>query len=309
MRVWIIDNLAIKIGALLIALFLWFHAITEKDYEVRRRVPIQITAVPEQLVLTKPIPTEAVIRLKGKGKQLIVPYFSHIRLSVSADGAKKGTKQITLSVEHVNIPRGRRGVPLAEIVSPRKLDLEFDSLLRKKVLVQSGIKIEPSEGFVQVGSIAFKPDSVLVQGPAQYVKSIDFVMTDSINYSGVKKSIADMVNLVDPEGFNVTCVPRQIDATVDIQRFVQRTIDGVPVTLTHVPEGTPAHLEPSVISITISGGEKYLSALTRQDFSVFADYRRARRRTDHRVSARINLPPEVELTGAEPQMFQVITGS
>jgi hypothetical protein len=79
--------------------------------------------------------------------------------------------------------------------------------------------------------------------------------------------------------------------------------------LTNVPDGVSAQLEPDVISITISGGEEYLSSLTKEDFSVFADYLRARRNADNQINARVNLPLEVELTGAEPQMFKVITGS
>lgn len=308
MRTWIIENLAVKIGALLIALFLWFHAVTEKEYEVKRRVPIQITAVPQELILAKPIPTGAVIRLRGKGKQLIVPYFSQVRLLIGANKVEAGTKQITLSTDQVDIPHGG-GALETEILSPRKIDLEFDSRLSKKVLVRSHIAIEPSEGFVQVGPIAFEPDSVLVQGPAQYVKPIDFVMADSASYFDVKEPIAKVVNLVDPEGFNVTYIPRQIQASADIQRLVKRTIEEIPVTLNHVPQGISAHLEPSVISITISGGERYLSSLTKKDFSVSADYRRALRNANHQTSAYINLPPEVELTGAEPQMFTVVIGS
>jgi YbbR domain-containing protein len=304
----IIDNLAIKIGALLIALFLWFHAITEKDYEVKRRASIQITAIPEGLILAKPIPTEAIVRLKGTGKQLIVLYFSDLHLMVDATWAKKGATETNLYPEHVDIPQGR-GATVTEIVSPWKIDLEFDTQLEKKVMVRSDITIEPLEGYVQVGSIAFRPDSVLVIGPDQQVKAIDSVTTDSINYSGVKKAITDVVKMLTPKEFNVTVVPQRINASIDIQRLVQRTIDEIPVTLIHLPPGTTAHLEPGVISITVSGGEKYLSTLTREDFSVSADYRRARRRTDNRINARIDLPHEVELTGAEPQMFTVITGS
>jgi YbbR domain-containing protein len=304
----IIDNLAIKIGALLIALFLWFHAITEKDYEVKRRASIQITAIPEGLILAKPIPTEAIVRLKGTGKQLIVLYFSDLHLMVDATWAKKGATETNLYPEHVDIPQGR-GATVTEIVSPWKIDLEFDTQLEKKVMVRSDITIEPLEGYVQVGSIAFRPDSDLVIGPDQQVKAIDSVTTDSINYSGVKKAITDVVKMLTPKEFNVTVVPQRINASIDIQRLVQRTIDEIPVTLIHLPPGTTAHLEPGVISITVSGGEKYLSTLTREDFSVSADYRRARRRTDNRINARIDLPHEVELTGAEPQMFTVITGS
>ena len=304
----IIDNLAIKIGALFIALFFWFHAITEKEYEVKWRGSIQVSAIPDGMVLAKPIPNEAIIRLRGRGKQLIVLYFSGLRLMVEATWAKMGTTQITLSPEHVHIPQGR-GTTVTEIVSPRTLDLEFDTLVEKKVTVRSDITIEPPEGYVQVGPITFRPDSVLVRGPAQYIKAIESVSTESFSFSGAKKAVTNVVRLVEPEEHNVTVIPRQINGSIDIQRLIQRTIDGIPVTLTHVPQGTTAHLEPSVISITVSGGDKYISTLTKEDFSVSADYRRALRRADKRINARINLPHEAELTGAEPQMFTLVTGS
>ena len=116
-----------------------------------------------------------------------------------------------------------------------------------------------------------------------------------------------LFNLVTPEGFNVTISPKKIAASSDVQRLVQRTIADIPVTLTHIPNGMSVHLEPSVISITITGGEKYLASLQKDNFSVYADYRRAQGATDNRINARINLPPEVELTGAKPQTFRVVT--
>jgi YbbR domain-containing protein len=308
MRMWVIDNLAIKIGAFLIALFLWFHAVTEQDYEVKREVPIQVIGIPSDLILAQPFTDQASIRLRGKGKQLIVPYFSPIHVLVSAAGAEKGPLTVSLTGENVEITHGS-GAALTDIISPRHLDLTFDTLVRKQVPVQSRITLVPMDGYVQVGSITFSPDSILVTGPAQFVNSITSVQTESLTYSGMKKPFIDQVHLVDPEGFNVTYIPHQIEANSQIQRLVQRTVEGIPVTLTNIPKGLSAHLEPSTLSVTISGGEEYLGTLTRDSFSAFADYGRARRRADTRINARINLPPAVELISASPQTFKVITGS
>jgi hypothetical protein len=308
MRMWVIDNLAIKIGAILIALFLWFHAVTEQEYEVRREVPVQVIGIPGDLILAQPIPENASIRLRGKGKQLIIPYFSPIRVLVPAAGAEKGPLSVPLSGENVDVAHGN-GAALTDIISPRRIELSFDSLVRKRVPVRSRITLEPLEGYVQVGSITFSPDSVLVAGPAQFVNSITSVQTESLSYSGVKKPITDQVPLVDPEGFNVTCIPHQIEAGSQVQRLVQRTVEDIPVTLTNIPRGLSARLEPGTLSVTISGGEEYLNTLTRDSFSAFADYGRTRRRAGTRINARINLPPEVELIGASPQTFKVVTGS
>ena len=308
MRMWVIDNLAIKIGAILIALFLWFHAVTEQEYEVKREVPIQIIGTPGDLILSQPIPEEASIRLRGKGKQLIIPYFSPVRVLVPAAGAERGPLTVALSGENVDITHGN-GTALTDIVSPRRLDLTFDTLARKQVPVQSRITLAPLDGYVQVGPITFSPDSVLVTGPAQFVNLIVSVQTDSLVYSGLKEPVTDQVHLVDPEGFNVTYIPHQIEARSQIQRLVQRTVEGIPVTLTNIPRGLSAHLEPGTLSVTISGGEDYLEALTKDSFSAFADYGRAGRRASVRINARINLPPEVELISASPQTFKVVTGS
>lgn len=308
MRMWVIDNLAIKIGAILIALFLWFHAVTEQEYEVKRDVSIQIIGTPADLILAQPIPEKASIRLRGKGKQLIIPYFSPIRVLVPAAGAQKGPLTVSLTAENVDVTHGN-GAALTDIISPRRLELTFDTLVRKQVPVRSRITLEPMDGFVLVGSITFSPDSILVTGPARFVNSITSVQTDSLTYSGVKKPVIDQVHLVDPEGFNVTYIPHQIEARSQIQRLVQRTVEGVPVTLTNIPRGLSAHLEPGTLSVTVAGGEEYLQTLTRDSFSAFADYGRARQRAGTRINARINLPPEVELIGASPQTFKVITGS
>jgi YbbR domain-containing protein len=308
MKMWLIDNLAIKIGALLIALFLWFHAVTEQEYEVRRQVPLEVTDVPGDLILAQPLPAEGNIRLRGKGKRLIVPYFSDIRLQVPAAEAEKGSLAVSLSHENVYIPHGS-GAAMAEIVSPLKLTLEFDTLVQKRVPIQSRITLTPLEGFVQVGSITFLPDSVLVHGPSRYVDAITSVLTDSVSYSGAKKPVMDLISLMDPDGFNVTCIPRQIEANGNVQRLIERTITGVPVTLTNIPKGVTAHLEPGDISITVSGGEEYLASLTKESFSAFADYSRAHERSGYRINARINLPPQVELIGADPQTFRVVQGS
>jgi YbbR domain-containing protein len=308
MRMWVIDNLAIKIGAILIALFLWFHAVTEQEYDVKREVPIQVIGTPGDLLLAEPIPNEASIRLRGKGKQLIIPYFSPIRVLVPAAGAEKGTMTVSLTGENVDVTHGN-GATLTDIISPHRIDLTFDTLVRKKVPVRSRITLEPLEGYVQVGPITFSPDSILVLGPARFVNSITSVLTDSVSYSGVKKPVVDQIHLVDPEGFNVTYVPHQIEAESQVQRLVQRTVEGIPVTLTNIPKGLSAHLEPGTLSVTVSGGENYLDTLTKDSFSAFADYGRARRRADARINARINLPPEVELISASPQTFKVITGS
>lgn len=308
MRMWVIDNLAIKIGAILIALFLWFHAVTEQEYEIKRDVPIEVIGTPGDLILAKPLPDQASIRLHGKGKQLIVPYFSSARVLVPAAGAEKGPLTVSLTGENVEVTHGN-GTALTDIISPRRLDLVFDALARKQVPIRSRITLEPLNGYVQVGPITFYPDSVLVIGPAQSVNSITSVQTDSLAYSGIKKPFIDQVHLVDPEDFNVTYIPHQLEAKSQIQRLVQRTVEGIPVTLTNIPRGLSAHLEPGTLSVTVSGGEEYLETLTKDSFSAFADYGRARRRADTRINARINLPPEVELISASPQTFKVIVGS
>ena len=64
-----------------------------------------------------------------------------------------------------------------EVISPRNIKINLDQYLVKKVPIKSKVSISTEPGYIQVGDIAFLPDSVSIGGPQEVVDNIMFVKT------------------------------------------------------------------------------------------------------------------------------------
>ena len=68
---FILRNFGFKIVAVVMALLLWFHVATEKVYEYTKSFPVEMSNVPEGLVLAREVPKEIQVKIQGKGKELL----------------------------------------------------------------------------------------------------------------------------------------------------------------------------------------------------------------------------------------------
>src|SRR5512147_196963 len=81
-------NLSIKIFALLLALAVYGHVQTEKEQEAEFRVPLRFVGIPEILTRRESAPRRAVIRIRGKGKQLLKLKLQPPEVRVGLDRAR-----------------------------------------------------------------------------------------------------------------------------------------------------------------------------------------------------------------------------
>jgi len=70
------NNIGWKIAGILLALALWFHLATEKDYEKIVRVEMEFVGLPQNMVVEKTDPEFMDIAVTATGKQLISLSFS-----------------------------------------------------------------------------------------------------------------------------------------------------------------------------------------------------------------------------------------
>jgi hypothetical protein len=64
---WLLDQLPLKITALLVAILIWFHVKTVKVYEVDVPAVVTVQNVPGDLVLTSNSPSKIMVKVRGTG--------------------------------------------------------------------------------------------------------------------------------------------------------------------------------------------------------------------------------------------------
>jgi len=301
----IFQNIGTKVGAILLALLVWFHVATEKVYEVDYWVPLTVAHLPPDLTLVEPPPREVKIKIRAKGINLIGFYFKKLEIAADLEGVKEGRLEYRLSPKDVHTSSGELS-GVVEIVSPRSLKLRIDKYVSKKVRVISRVEAKPAPGYIQIGRITLTPSQVVVSGPSREVRRISSVETERLELLEVKTPLSQVVKVLSPLP-NLEVLPPSVSIFADIQREVTRQINGVPVVLSHSPSGKG--VKPALVDLTVVGGEKFIEGLKKEDIKATVDYRQIWIKGKENLTAKVLLPPKVRLVKMSPEKFKVVSGN
>lgn len=297
-------NLGLKLGALAVALLLWFHIATEKSgYERTLEVPLVVEGVRSGYVVAEEVPTSALVRFRGRGKRLLsLPWREVFVLVDASDIRSMGTR--TLGIENVRYQESA-DLQALEVVRPEHITIEVDRLATVRLPVAPVLNIDVAAGHTQVGAVSVIPDSVTLAGPESRLRRLVQVETDTLRMRRVRRPFDREVRLKLPDIYNIRLEEQIVRVRVDIQQIGERTFTGVPVQL----EGTARRgrylAQPRTAQVTISGGVKVLESLQDDQIRLVIDL--AGRTPDGLtpLEPHVELPDGVTLIRLEPPRFRV----
>ena len=152
-----VSNLPLAILSLLIAASLWFYVVSGGVVEATLDLPIK-PVVPEGFTVLSYSPNVVTVYIKAKKRQIMLLQKSTISVEIGRD-VKPGKFTVSLDEDHVKLPMIVGDVEF-RVMGQEEMALDVDSLLKKKV------KVVLSNGLMT------SPDSVLVIGPARYIKNL-----------------------------------------------------------------------------------------------------------------------------------------
>jgi YbbR domain-containing protein len=164
----------------------------------------------------------------------------------------------------------------------------------------------PAQGYEIVGSVA-NPSTVLLDGPDDVLADILSVVTAPVDIDGAAETINTRTGLQElPDGVRVvTPADSSVVAVVQIRpRGVTQLLNDLPVTVTNVPEGFTATVEPQTIEVVVFAAEDAMANLGGGDIStaVSAAGLGAGR---HQVRPSVMVPPEVQWLRTDPEIVVV----
>ena len=291
-----------KTAALILAIVLWLHVLTNDLYEDTLGVPLRIEDVPDGLEIANSVPQGVRVRFKGMGKQLVRLRYSDVSMVVRAAANRIGKRSYPLSVSDVRVPIGLE-VEAAEIVAPASIEIVLDRLIEKKIPVEADVALKIAPGYIRVGRIKLDPDSVLVKGPQRFVEGVRTVKLEPLKLSEVKEDVRSPVPVVVPPGENVVCIPEQVQVSADIQAIIEQWIEDIPIRLTHAPRG--AKVDPPTVDVKIRGGMDQVRSLPTDDIRAYIDYRSIARGEEQNPQPVFYMPRGVHYIESKPRTFRV----
>ncbi len=187
-------RLALLLFALLLASVFWFNVSGPRREKVSERafaVPLSLTGVPRDLVITTAVPDDVNVRLRGRVSDLRALSSQNLEVTLDMNWVQAGEAEITLRAQAINVP------PEVEVISidPSRMRFRVEPLRQRAVAIRPFLVGAPSPHHV-VGDATVEPDRALVSGPASKILALSEVATERIIMTGRTETFVQNVAVV-----------------------------------------------------------------------------------------------------------------
>ena len=203
----IVRNWSLKLFALALAVSLWANVVGQETAEVGIKLPVQLSNLPQDLVVKGEVPTEVEMRLYGPSSLVarLANEDRHKELNLS--GLKEGPHVFGVGAEDLALPGNVRVIR----VSPARLNVVLVPRKTKRLPVRPIIKGKPAAGFT-MGEVEFEPREVVASGNEDTLKDLDWIWTMPIEVSGLKAGRSQKVPLQLPPDHTLRLSPAEVKA-------------------------------------------------------------------------------------------------
>ncbi|MEW6686509.1 MAG: CdaR family protein [Candidatus Edwardsbacteria bacterium] len=301
---WLINNIEIKIVALVIALLLWFHVATERTSTVIWQTSLRVRNLPRNLVLVTEIPSAIAVEFEGTGKQLLLLRFKPPYVEIDLSELKLPKNKIILQPEDVKLPAETK-VLVKKIISPTTLELELDRLGSKKIRLFPICEGEPKEGFVLAEPPILHPSVVELSGPRKMLSTIDSLSTEKINLEELTCQTKQWIKLPLPNKELFKISPESVLVLLKVEEAVKEIIPEVIVQVVNREGNLVVSLQPQKINLSVVGPAAEIRKLEPSKIKAKIDLAGLKNGV-YDLPAKIELPPSIALLEAEPKHFRVV---
>jgi len=286
---WLFDNLGLKLFALLLAVLLYFHVLTDRPSEQTLYFPVTVEGLADSLALASTVPAEVGVRLRGTGKQLIRLGLTKPPVRLSLAGVAPGLFQRALGPADVPLG-GMSDVTVLEVKDPSEVRLEVTRRASRFVPVSVPITGEPARGLMVAGPIEVRPRVVRVSGPSTWVARQETLHTEPVSIAGRRDTLELVQALVAPPTW-ASATPGSVVVSIPIDAEATKELS-LPLEVRGIRGELRAEPRPAAVTATWRGPRSLLG-------SVDARNLRARVDADRRGRGLWTLPVVVTGPGAE----------
>ena len=270
-----IGDWGIKAGAIVLAVFLWFHAITEQRYEMETEVRLLVedpppsVGVENEMIVASEIPSTVRVLATGRGKDLLLLDDDAFVLRIKVEG---NTRTYRLLPAQIEKRATDLDVQISEIIDPKEIEIVLDRKMERDVPVRAALQLEVTEAHLLVGPVFTEPLFVRVIGPQAQVEKLDYIATDSVKLQEISEEVDLVSPLRHPERTRLVLSPGSVRIRADIQILAEDDLSGVPIKMRN---GGNVQLrpDPAIARVKVRGGVDVIAQLDPiKDIELYVDY-------------------------------------
>jgi YbbR domain-containing protein len=179
-RRYVLNDLNLKILALVISFGLWWIVGRDPLVESIETAPIEFQHAPDKLVMTSDSAFDVRVTIKGPERVVRALKPADITAVLDLTGVKPGERTFDLGPRQIRVPRGLT----VEQVVPSQIQIDFDPSATRTVEVRPRVIGSFVSGY-GITDVTADPRIITIEGPQNRVNAIDTAITDPVDATGV----------------------------------------------------------------------------------------------------------------------------
>lgn len=247
----------------------WLLMTLNETMEREFKIPMRLSGVPRNAVITGELPDTVRITVRDKGFTLVTYDFRPLvfRFSNYAD-EDEGKGVIPLTDVQKQVLSQMYGSSKLLQVKPGAFDFYFTYGTSKKVPVVFRGKITTNKSYY-LAHTEFYPSMVTVYANKQQLDKLQTVEIEPFNYRNLQDTIRQAVKIRKIRGVKI--VPPTVRLSVYPDVLTEETID-VPITAINMPPGMVLRTFPSKVTVRFTIGASLFRTIKPNLFKVVVDY-------------------------------------
>lgn len=251
----------------------WLLMTLNETYEKELAVPIHITNIPADVMLTSDTTDTVRITVRDRGVLLLTyMYGDHLNgIEASFKNYDLGNGNGSISGNEINKLIQQHLSSSAKIINskPDKLKFYYNTGACKRVPVRWRGRVIP-EHLYFLSNVSYSPDSITIYASEEKLDSIRMLLTEPLNYVGFRDTLAVDCRLQKIEG--VKMVPDRIKTVFYTDVLTEESMDNIPIHCINIPNDKVLRTFPAKATVRFVTGINVFRTLTPNDFTVIADY-------------------------------------
>ena len=279
----------------LVCFIFWTAQRLEETFTHEVTVPVQLTDIPHDLVITTGIQSEMKVTVRAKGVD-ILPYLLFNKatdtLRINAGiyaGRDRAGRTLILNNQLQRLAKDLLSSQATIVsVSPDTLSFYYNRELPKRLPIKAAGTITAEDQYCIVGC-DFIPESVSVYAPRQVLDTMKAVYTEPLYLTGLDKTQEQQVALQQKPGMCTRPEKATMRTRVDILTGQSAEI---PVVAVNFPAGKTLRTFPSTVKVVYRVPDNMATTIRPEDFTVVISYAELLDNTSGRCRPHINQVPE-----------------
>ena len=247
----------------------WLMMTLNETMEREFKIPVRLTGVPRNAVMTGELADTVRVTIKDKGFTLVTYDFRPLtfRFSSYAD-EDTGMGVVPVADVQKQVLSQMYGSSKLLQLKPGKFDFYFTYGSSKKVPVEFRGKITTHKSYY-LAHTEFYPSTVTVYANKQQLDQLQAVEIEPFNYRNLQDTIRQMVKIKKIRGIKI--VPPTVRISVYPDVLTEESVE-VPVTAINMPPGMVLRTFPSKVTVRFTVGASLFRTIKPSLFKVVVDY-------------------------------------